>query len=432
MYQNHIGNYQLQSIETKHEEQEDLDRTVTEDDEEFQRHNLIFNYTIDNCKNDLSFNVGRWTWKEMLDFKRGIIRYFNDWSMVAKLIRTRKVTQVRSHAQKFILALQKKMISMNDTEKKETIYSLFKEAFKPYQTESEKLHFINEFHTFVYSMSSKKPKYGKVNSTDSTETNERNCPPSYKTNKKIKCKGLQKNNKPIPNASQKTNNPTEEFKDNKKNETMNNNNHTKNQQNFKVLPIEFIRKSFEKLSKQNGLPNEVRVLLNALEDKTKSENIFKLVQDMYIEKMNKNNLEPKIQLKRETFQRQNQKLENSMAVSNSLTNISPILPKQNEGTNLFDNNSYYNNNKKNNCVFPIDSNNKQDEKENKPFVVSPLNNNGKIDLDNKNIQNYLNKTLNFSAMFNENDFFFDDGNFWSFDEESMESNKEINYILGNK
>ena len=53
-----------------------------------------------------TLNGGRWNDDEHLKFIEAIYYYTNDWKEVQKYVRTRTPTQVRSHAQKFILKLR--------------------------------------------------------------------------------------------------------------------------------------------------------------------------------------------------------------------------------------------------------------------------------------------------------------------------------------
>jgi SHAQKYF class myb-like DNA-binding protein len=52
--------------------------------------------------------AGRWTAAEHDLFVKGLQMYNKQWKMIAELIQTRTVVQVRTHAQKYFLKLMKK------------------------------------------------------------------------------------------------------------------------------------------------------------------------------------------------------------------------------------------------------------------------------------------------------------------------------------
>ena len=56
----------------------------------------------------LTDNVtGRWTREEHLNFIKGLELHGKGWKKIAALIKTRTVVQIRTHAQKYFLKLQK-------------------------------------------------------------------------------------------------------------------------------------------------------------------------------------------------------------------------------------------------------------------------------------------------------------------------------------
>lgn len=59
--------------------------------------------------NNTIINTGRWKENEHKKFLEAIIMYGNDWKCVHKFIKSRSSTQARSHAQKFLLKLRKKL-----------------------------------------------------------------------------------------------------------------------------------------------------------------------------------------------------------------------------------------------------------------------------------------------------------------------------------
>jgi len=64
--------------------------------------------TISHRRND-KLNSGRWKPNEHEKFLEAIIVHGNDWKLVQKSIKSRSSTQARSHAQKFLLKLRKKL-----------------------------------------------------------------------------------------------------------------------------------------------------------------------------------------------------------------------------------------------------------------------------------------------------------------------------------
>ena len=68
--------------------------------EEFKNKNIIKNNKI-NSK-------GRWIKEEHISFIKGCLLYGNDWKKIEKYVKTRTSTQIRSHAQKFLIKLKKK------------------------------------------------------------------------------------------------------------------------------------------------------------------------------------------------------------------------------------------------------------------------------------------------------------------------------------
>ena len=68
--------------------------------EQFKNKNIIKNNKI-NSK-------GRWIKEEHISFIKGCLLYGNDWKKIEKYVKTRTSTQIRSHAQKFLIKLKKK------------------------------------------------------------------------------------------------------------------------------------------------------------------------------------------------------------------------------------------------------------------------------------------------------------------------------------
>jgi SHAQKYF class myb-like DNA-binding protein len=46
-------------------------------------------------------NLGRWTFEEQAAFVRGLSEHDSDWKAISLLVKTRSLTQIRTHAQKF-------------------------------------------------------------------------------------------------------------------------------------------------------------------------------------------------------------------------------------------------------------------------------------------------------------------------------------------
>ena len=51
-------------------------------------------------------NNGRWTKEEQSRFAEAVLKYGNDWKNIQSFVATRNITQVRSHAQKFLMKLK--------------------------------------------------------------------------------------------------------------------------------------------------------------------------------------------------------------------------------------------------------------------------------------------------------------------------------------
>jgi SHAQKYF class myb-like DNA-binding protein len=58
------------------------------------------NVDIDNSNN------GRWTKEEQKRFAEAVLKYGNDWKNIQSYVASRNITQVRSHAQKFLMKLK--------------------------------------------------------------------------------------------------------------------------------------------------------------------------------------------------------------------------------------------------------------------------------------------------------------------------------------
>jgi SHAQKYF class myb-like DNA-binding protein len=69
------------------------------------------------CKSTASVKVGRWTDEEQATFLEQLSLHQRDWKKIAAAIPTRTIVQVRTHAQKYFLALQNERLhKMNQRE----------------------------------------------------------------------------------------------------------------------------------------------------------------------------------------------------------------------------------------------------------------------------------------------------------------------------
>ena len=59
-------------------------------------------YTVDSENS----NSGRWTKEEQYLFAEAVLKYGNDWKSIQSHVSSRNITQVRSHAQKFLMKLK--------------------------------------------------------------------------------------------------------------------------------------------------------------------------------------------------------------------------------------------------------------------------------------------------------------------------------------
>ena len=65
-------------------------------------------------KNNIIHSDGRWNPEEHIRFIKGCLLFGNNWKKVEGYVQTRTSTQIRSHAQKFLIKLKKKY-KINDT-----------------------------------------------------------------------------------------------------------------------------------------------------------------------------------------------------------------------------------------------------------------------------------------------------------------------------
>ena len=60
----------------------------------------------DNSMDSDNSNNGRWTKEEQIRFAEAVLKYGNDWKNIQNHVSSRNITQVRSHAQKFLMKLK--------------------------------------------------------------------------------------------------------------------------------------------------------------------------------------------------------------------------------------------------------------------------------------------------------------------------------------
>ena len=60
-----------------------------------------------------NLNGGRWNKEEQFRFAEAVLKYGNDWKQIQRHVNSRNMTQVRSHAQKFLMKLKETNFMMN-------------------------------------------------------------------------------------------------------------------------------------------------------------------------------------------------------------------------------------------------------------------------------------------------------------------------------
>ena len=121
----------------------DLNRTITECDSDIEKEdkNIIKYYKESKKK----FN-GRWNKKEKKIFLEGFFKFRNNWKKLNEVVRTRSIIQLRSHAQKFMMRIQK-LIENIDNENiiKKKIEELFQRELK----EKYNPLYLNKFTLYI-------------------------------------------------------------------------------------------------------------------------------------------------------------------------------------------------------------------------------------------------------------------------------------------
>ena len=60
----------------------------------------------DSSSDSENSNNGRWTIEEQRRFAEAVLKFGNDWKNIQNYVSSRNITQVRSHAQKFLMKLK--------------------------------------------------------------------------------------------------------------------------------------------------------------------------------------------------------------------------------------------------------------------------------------------------------------------------------------
>ena len=121
----------------------DLNRTITECDSDIEKEDkIIIKYNKESKK---KFN-GRWNKKEKKIFLEGFLKFRNNWKKLNEVVRTRSIIQLRSHAQKFMMRIQK-LIENIDNENiiKKKIEELFQRELK----EKYNPLYLNKFTLYI-------------------------------------------------------------------------------------------------------------------------------------------------------------------------------------------------------------------------------------------------------------------------------------------
>ena len=116
-----------------------------------QDSSLIKNEQIKNQnieKNNGIHSDGRWNTEEHIRFIRGCLLYGNNWKKVESHVKTRTSTQIRSHAQKFLIKLKKKY-KINDTfnNEKNTNFIILNDESKDESIKEDIDSIINNFNS---------------------------------------------------------------------------------------------------------------------------------------------------------------------------------------------------------------------------------------------------------------------------------------------
>ena len=71
-----------------------------------QIHPSKFGTTFSSSSSVNKSKEGRWTKDEQKRFAEAVLKYANDWKRIQEHVSSRNITQIRSHAQKFLMKLK--------------------------------------------------------------------------------------------------------------------------------------------------------------------------------------------------------------------------------------------------------------------------------------------------------------------------------------
>ena len=159
--------------------------------------NLLQKKTIqksnDSSVDSDNSNNGRWTKEEQSRFAEAVHKYGNDWKNIQIYVDTRNITQVRSHAQKFLMKLKEssflkdkglntnlswtKMINflnnnLTNDELKEVLFSVERTGHKKMETKNHKI--LKKIHKKSVNKISNLEEENEANSKLINETNSQN------------------------------------------------------------------------------------------------------------------------------------------------------------------------------------------------------------------------------------------------------------------
>ena len=81
--------------------------------EEVQSMTFLKKKIISKLDDNGNLNGGRWNKEEQFRFAEAVLKYGNDWKQIQRHVYSRNMTQVRSHAQKFLMKLKETNFMMN-------------------------------------------------------------------------------------------------------------------------------------------------------------------------------------------------------------------------------------------------------------------------------------------------------------------------------
>ena len=163
----------------------DLNRTITECDSDIEKEDkIIIKYNKESKK---KFN-GRWNKKEKKIFLEGFLKFRNNWKKLNEVVRTRSIIQLRSHAQKFMMRIQKLIENMdNENLIKTKIEELFQRELK----EKYNPLYLNKFTLYII----KNTKFSNNNKLIKNCLNEKKSNSKSYKSYKFKSKKFKKDKK---------------------------------------------------------------------------------------------------------------------------------------------------------------------------------------------------------------------------------------------